>query len=77
MMRPILAWCHRRGINIHACIGDWLLRDGIRQGVIYDASTVVALLHSLGLGISLPQSRLDPSQQFQFLGAYFDLRHFL
>ena len=37
----------------------------------------MTLLHSLGLGTNLPKSRLAPSQQFQFLGAWFDLRRFL
>ena len=77
MMRPVLAWCHRRGINSHACIDDWLLRNGLRQGVVSDTATVVALLRSLGLGINLPYSRLVPSQCFQFLGAFFGLRRFL
>jgi len=77
MMRPILAWCHRRGIPIHAYIDDWLLHHHNSHEVVHNMRKVMELLYNLGLGLNLPKSRLVPAQQFQFLGAWLNLRTFL
>ena len=77
MMRPILAWCHIRNIHLHAYIDDWLLRNQSHNDLIHHRQVLLSMLHDLGLEVNFPKSRLTPSQSFQFLGAWLDLRDFV
>ena len=74
LMKPILAWCHRRECRLHAYLDDWLVRHDSPTVLLDHARLVCRLLFRLGLQVNVPKSRLVPSQVFEFLGALFDLR---
>jgi len=58
-------------------LDDGLLRNLHPPQLRDHLTEVMRLLSSLGLGVNLPKSRLQPAQRFQFLGAWFDLGSFL
>jgi len=72
LLRPVLAFCHVRGLRTHAYLDDWLIRDQNRHILLKQLSTLLPLLYRLGLGVNVAKSRFIPQQKFTFLGTFFD-----
>ena len=72
LMRPILTWTHRQGLQLHAYLDDWLLRHFAHSTLLSHLQMTITLLTRLGLQVNFPKSRLQPAQVFDSLGATFN-----
>ena len=62
-----------RGIRIHQCLDDWLIRGQSSEESSLNTKTVVNLTKSLGWIINQDKSELTPSQVFSFVGYKYHL----
>ena len=64
---------HRKGINLHLYLDNWLLRANSFQKCLTQTKDVLAEMTQLGFIVNPDKSELIPTQQFSFLGEDFDL----
>ena len=64
---------HRKGINLHLYLDDWLLRPNSFQKCLTLTKEVLVDTTQLGFIVNPDKSELIPTQQFSFLGEDFDL----
>lgn len=77
LMKPVLAFCHRRGCLLSAFLDDWILHHADVSVLRNQLQFLLTTLCSLGLGVNETKSRFRPMQQFVFLGTDFDLHQAL
>ena len=59
---------HRKGINLHLYLDDWLLRARSFEGCLQQTREVVQDTTDLGFIVNPEKSNLVPTQKFSFLG---------
>ena len=64
----------QKGIRIHQCLDDWLVRTRSHQTCLQHTQTLVAICQDLGWLVNMEKSELDPKQVFNFIGYQFDLK---
>ena len=64
---------HRKGINLHLYLDDWLLRARFFEKCLQQTREVVQDTTDLGFIVNPVKSDLVPTQKFSFLGEDFDL----
>ncbi|RLC31138.1 MAG: hypothetical protein DRH37_03745 [Deltaproteobacteria bacterium] len=74
VVKVLLKWCHRKGINMVPYLDDWLLYHTDRELLIEHTRLVVQMAGNLGWVINLEKSELVPAQKFDFLGMTLDTR---
>ena len=62
-----------RGIRLHQCLDDWLIRAQSQEEAQVNTQTVVDLTQSLGWIINLEKSEVKPTQGFSFVGYEYHL----
>ena len=63
-----------RGIRIHQCLDDWLVRARSQHICLQHTQILVKMCQDLGWLVNLEKSELEPKQVFDFVGYQFDLR---
>ena len=63
-----------KGVRIHQCLDDWLVRGKSRQACLQHTQDLVKICQNLGWLVNLEKSELEPKQIFDFVGYQFDLR---
>ena len=64
----------QRGIRIHQCLDDWLVRASTHDTCLQQTQTLVTLCQELGWLVNKEKSELAPKQVFNFVGYQFDLK---
>ena len=62
-----------KGIRIHQCLDDWLVRATSHQVCRQHTQDLVRMCRELGWLVNLEKSELEPKQTFDFVGYQFDL----
>ena len=63
-----------KGIRIHQCLADWLVRATSHQVCLQHTQDLVRMSKELGWLVNLEKSELEPKQTFDFVGYQFDLK---
>ena len=62
-----------RGIRVHQCLDDWLLRANTRHQCQLHTKELLHVVQELGFVINFEKSELEPTQKIDFLGYQLDL----
>ena len=73
IMNTIKEVVHLRAIQLYLYLDDWLAQMTSHIQGLKDSLYLTSLCQDMGLLINLTKSELIPSQQFDFIGAHFDL----
>lgn len=71
IMRAVIGYLHKRGLQIHIYFDDSILLNLDRQALSLQTKQTVNLLLGLGFLISQTKSEIIPLQDFVFLGHHF------
>ena len=71
VMSEVAAYVHLKGIRLYIYLEEWLLRSLDPQQLQLDTTFMLGLCAFLGLIVNIPKSNLTSSQEFIFLGIYF------
>ena len=77
IMNEVAAYVHRKGIRLHIYLDDWLLWSLDSQQLQQDMLFMLDLCALLDLIVNILKSNLTPSQEFIFLGIYFQTVSFI
>ena len=64
----VAAYFHRQGISVIPYLCHWLVHHPDRQALLGHQSQLLETLDLIGLKLNVAKSKLDPSQDIQFLG---------
>ena len=73
MRSKVAAYTHLKSIRLHIYLDDWLLRLLDPQQLQLDTTFMLELCAFLGLTVNILKLNLTPSQEFIFLGIYFQM----
>ena len=73
VMSEVKAMVHKEGILLILYLDDWLVQICTYQEGLVQKDYLVSLCLQLGLMLNWEKSELIPTQQFIFIGAFFDL----
>jgi hypothetical protein len=72
ILKPILAYAHLHGVQLHMYLDDWLLNPGSKRKAEQDTQFLLNLCQKLGWVVNLEKSDLIPCQQTVYLGILID-----
>ena len=68
VIKPVKAHFHRRSIQIHSYLDDFLLLHPTRVGLVHNTDYVLSSFKRLGLSVNSAKSSLTPSREVVYLG---------
>jgi hypothetical protein len=74
VVKVLLKWCHRKGIQMIPYLDDWLIYNLDSAVLVEHTQQVVEMAGRLGWVINFEKSELIPSRNFEFLGMSLDTR---
>jgi hypothetical protein len=71
IVTTLAAVAHKKGMNLHTYLDDWLLRNQEKRSLSLQRDALISLTQHCGFLINFKKSSLEPTQDFVFIGVRF------